>query len=150
MSDARAARQSRSQLPTVVGRSVLLRRSQLLVHLREDRGLVFLEARSRVEPAQWYLLSLVHRPVLAGLTSITRLGAMHALCWGLAFGVGPVPEDAMVRFESGTLRHATTVDSAVQRLTDDCWVADARGVLTRATLLAGDRDDVRVRLAEQP
>jgi len=89
-----------------------------------------------------------HRPVLAGISSFTRLGAVHARCWGLAFGVGKLPDDAVVRFESGTLRYETTAESAVLRLARDCWVADAEGVFTRAVLLVGG-EHVRVPLTEQ-
>jgi len=120
----------------------------LVAQVREDRGLLFLDLRSSLDPAQSFLLSVGHRPVLAGISSFTRLGAVHARCWGLAFGVGKLPDDAVVRFESGTLRYETTAESAVLRLSRDCWVADAEGVFTRAVLLVGG-EHVRVPLTEQ-
>lgn len=66
----------------------------------------------------------------------------------MAFGVGKLPDDAVVRFESGTLRYETTAESAVHRLVRDCWVADAEGVFTRSVLCAGG-EQVRVPLTEQ-
>lgn len=129
---------------------VVLTRSRLFVEVRVDRGLVFLDIRSRLDPTQSFLVSLGHRPVLSGLTSFTRVGGLHALYWGLAFGVGAVPDDAVVRFESGTLRHPHSARSAVRRLSGECWVADAPGVFARATLLAGKRETASSRLTGHP
>lgn len=127
---------------------VLLGRSWLAVRVREDSGLAFMEIRSRIDPSQSLLLPVGHRPALAAVTSFTRLSALHALCWGLAFGVGVLADDAVVRFESGTLRHRTVADATMHRLPGDWWVADAEGVFAEATLLAGDREQVRVALME--
>ncbi len=149
MSDVRFGQGHVPDVATVVGPSIVLGRSQLVVKVREDRGLVFLDVRSRVDPAQSFLLSVACRPVLAGLSSFTRLGAVHARCWGLAFGVGKLPKDSAVHFDSGTLRHPTAAQSAVRRLPRDCWVADAVGVFASVALLV-DGERVCVRPTEQP
>ncbi len=148
VSDARFVLGRVPDMATDVGQVAVLGRSQLVVQVCVDRGLLFLDVRSRLDPAQSFLLSVGHRPILAGISSFTRLGAVHARCWGLAFGVGRLPDDAVIRFESGTLRYETTAESGVHRLARDCWVADAEGVFTRAVLRVGD-EQVRVPLTEQ-
>lgn len=148
VSDTRLGLGRVPDVATAVGHSIVLGRSQLVAQVCEDRGLVFLDLRSSLDPAQSLLLSLGHRPVLAGISSFTRLGAVHARCWGLAFGVGKLPDHAVVRFESGRLRYETRAESAVRRLSRDCWVADAEGVFSRAVLLV-DGEHARVPLTEQ-
>ena len=119
------------------GPAVGLVRSRLRVQSYEDRGVVFLDVQSDLDPRQSFLLPLAHRPVLAGVASFTPVGRMHAVCWALAYGVGVVPVDAFVRFGSDRLRYATTLTSAVHQLAPGCWVADAVGVFNTAVLVAG-------------
>ncbi len=112
--------------------------------------MVFLQAYSPSDSTRSFLLSLTHRPVVEGISSLTALGRLHATCWGLAFGVGSLAPGAHVRFESDTLRHSTTAVCAVQRLALDCWVADAEGVFRSAVLLVDGRERARTRLAPGP
>ena len=87
-----------------------------MVRLRDDRELTHVEVRDRLEPRQPLLLALGHRPVLEGIASRTRIGRVRALCWGLAFGVGELPPEAVVGFESCTLRFCTAAAARVSRL----------------------------------
>src|SRR5689334_14610774 len=130
------------------GCSVLLPSSQVVVRVVEDRGSVFLDVHSRLDSASSCLLGLSHRPVLEGLASFTPIGRWHALCWGLAFGTGRLPERALVHFESGTLRHPRSAVAAVCRLGHDCWVADAEGVFSTAVLLVAGHEVARTILAQ--
>lgn len=122
----------------------------LVVRAVEEHGTLFLEAHHCSDPTRSFLLALTHRPVVEGISSFTSLGRWHATCWGLAFGVGSLPPDAHVRFESGTLRYATTAVGGVRRLAHDCWVADAEGVFRSAVLVVDERERARTRLAPAP
>jgi len=119
----------------------------VVVELRRDRGLPFLDVRSRVDANQSLLLPLGHRPTVSGLSLHTRLGRVHALYWGLAYGSGQLPGPALVRFESGTLRYRTAVDAQPHQLDGQYWVVAAEGVFATATLVVGDHETERVRLA---
>ncbi len=66
-----------------VGSQVVLSRSRLTVRLRNEGEPPYLEVRSRLDPRQSCLVPLGHRPVLEGLSLLTRIGRVHALCWGL-------------------------------------------------------------------
>jgi len=151
MTDVVAPREGRGwPVTTLTGDSVLLGHSQLSLRLAERRGIAVLEVRSRVDAGQCFHVPLDGRSVLAGLRSFTRLGRVHALSWALAFGVGPLPLGATVRFESGTLRHATSAETPAHLLARGCWVADARGVFARATLLAPGHEALTVPLDDRP
>lgn len=131
-------------------RAVALTSSRLLVQAVDDHGTVFLEAHDRSDSTRSFLLALAHRPVIEAISSFTPLGRMHAICWGLAFGVGSPSPGAQVRFESGTLRHATMSVCVVRPLADDCWVADAEGVFGSAVLLEDGQERARTWLAPRP
>ena len=132
------------------GPAVALSSAGLVVRAVVDRDMVFLEAYHPSDPTRSFLLALTHRPVVEGISSFSPLGRWHARCWGLAFGVGSLPPDAHVRFESGTLRYATAAVCAVPRLPLDCWVADAEGVFRSAVLVVHDQERARTRLAPGP
>ena len=124
-----------------------LAQARLVVELRQVGGSAFLAVRSRVDPAQDFLLPVAHRPVLAGLSSYTRLGRWHAVYWAFAYGLGRVPQK--VRFEAATLRYQRSVEVRPDPVGGDCWVAAAEGVFGSAALLAGGRETCRVPLADR-
>ncbi len=122
-------------------------KSRLSVQLCEEGGLPFLEAKSRLDPDQSFLLPISQRPALSGLSLFTRLGRIHSLCWALAYGCGELAEHTAARFESDTLRYRVGVEVAPRRLCDDVWLADVDGVFDSVALLVGDRTIQQVRLA---
>lgn len=132
----------------VVRGSVHLVRSRLSVQLSEQGDLRFLEVHSRLDPEQCLLLPIGHRPELAGLSMYTRLGWIHSICWGLAYGFGELGEQAVARFRTDTLRYRVSVDARPRRLGDDLWLADVEGVFDSVALLVGDRTVRRAPLAE--
>jgi len=125
---------------------VVLARSHLQARLHREDGLTFLDVTSRLAPSQSFLLSLTHEPLLAGIAAYTPLGRMHAVSWALAFGVGPLPDDSVVRFEPAGHRYATTVEAWVQPLTEQHWVAEAVGVFSSCVIVVGS-ERARVRLS---
>lgn len=117
------------------------------MELRLSGGLAFLDVRSHVDSAQGFLLPVSHRPVLAGLSSFTRWGRLHAVYWALAYGLGEIPE--VVRFEASTLRYRRSVEVRPDPVGGDCWVAAADGVFGSAALLTGGYETHRVPLADR-
>lgn len=109
--------------------------ARLTVGLRDEQGTPFLAVQSTVDPQQGFLLPLATAPVCAGLGLLTRLGRLHALYWGLAYGVGPVGPATRVRFETARLRYATSCEVPVHALGAGCWVAEAGGTYDRVVLL---------------
>jgi len=130
----------------VAGR-VVLARARLAVELRLSGGLAFLDVCSGVDSAQGFLLPVSHRPVLAGVSSYTRLGRLHAVYWALAYGIGEIPE--VVRFEAATLRYRRSVEVRPDLMGGDCWVAAADGVFGSAALLTAGCETHRVPLADR-
>lgn len=130
--------------PTAAGsRPLVVSRARLLVEVCHDRGLRFLSVRSKVAD-QSFLLPLGHRPALAGLSMVSRLGRLSGLCWALAYGVGELPACARVRFATDTLRYRRCCEVPALRLDDQVWVSDAEGLFSNATLLAGGDTPTRV------
>lgn len=122
--------------------------AHLEVELRQDGPLRFLLVRSRIDLAQAYLLPVPALGVV-GLAQHTRLGRLHALHWGLAYGRSAAGAECAVRFEDSARPQWRAATVRQRRLADDCWVADAEGVFDTAVLLAGDDRTCRVRLADR-
>ena len=122
----------------------------LVVTALEDEGVVFVEGRDRLDSRTAFLVGVTHRPVVEGFSSFTRLGRVHARCWAVAFGVGQLAQSACVRFEAGTLRHATAAEAAIHGLPHDCWFTAAEGVFTTAALLVDGEERARTRLSLGP
>lgn len=122
----------------------------LFVTARADRDAVFVEGWDPLDLRTSFLIGVMHAPVVEGFSSFTRLGRIHARCWAVAFGVGQLPQSACVRFEAGTLRHATAAAAAIHRLPHDCWFAAAEGVFTTAALLVDGHERARTHLSLGP
>jgi hypothetical protein len=112
-----------------------LTRARSVAELVDDRGVRYLEIRSRIDAAQHLVLPLPPPGGLAGLALSTRSGRFTDLPWGLVYGSGSVPDDARVRFSTAGLRWRRTVDVLPQRLAHDCWVADAEGAFASSAVV---------------
>jgi hypothetical protein len=122
--------------------------SFLVVEVCRDEGLTFLDVRSRVDPFRACLLSLGHQPTLAGLCVEIRLSRIAGLYLALAYGVGPLPERPLVRFDTATLRYRRTVDAVPQPVSADVWFAEAEGTFATASLLRDDQTIARTGLTD--
>jgi len=96
-----------------------------MVRLRDEGELADVEARNRIRPGQPLLVALGHRPVLDGVCRYTLIGRVHARYWRLAFGVGELPPEAVVGFESGTRRFWTAAEAMLTPWAGPPGVADA-------------------------
>lgn len=141
--------QTATEVPAGATPPLVLQRAHLALELKQDGGLRYLLARSTVDPMQSLLLPLSDDVVCTGLSLFTRLGRMHSLCWGLAYGVGSLPDDVVVEFASGTLRYRQSAEVTPLRLGDDVWVADAEGVFSSVTMFCGDVELHRAALADR-
>lgn len=136
-------------MDVIVAARVALKATGLVVELRQDGDLQFLDVQSRIDPRQDFLLPVPPRPAFAGLSMHTRMGRLHAVCWGLVYGSSPLPDAGRVRFEADTLRYRQVAEVPVHRVSERCWVAGAEGVFSTAVLLTPDIEVGRVRLTSR-
>ncbi|MGB8652637.1 MAG: hypothetical protein WCD35_18465 [Mycobacteriales bacterium] len=129
------------------GTQVVLTRARSVAVLRQDLDVPFLDVRSSLPGGPSLLLPVPAQRVLAGLSLDVPVGRWQARCWALAYGAGPLPDDCLVRFDSGGLRFRRTVDVTPQRLGRTAWVADAEGIYTGAALLCSEVETASVALA---
>jgi hypothetical protein len=117
------------------------------VELHEDGELRYLDARSLIDPSQYFLLPLPVPPRIDGIAMATRLSRAFDLPWALAWGEGVPPEGCTVEFSSDTLRFRRTASCRPQVLGEACWVADAEGVFTTAATVVAGVETARVPLS---
>jgi CheY-like chemotaxis protein len=126
-----------------------LRRSRLAVAIHEDVQTSFLQVRSTVDPHQSFLLPLQDQLLSGGVSLHSRLGWMHAVYWGLAYGAGPLPEHATVQFEPSIRRPEPVVEVLPRMLNAHWWVADAEGIFETAGVRTPHTDLGRIRLGDR-
>ena len=127
---------------------VQLAASRLVVELRHAGPVMTLDVRSFVDPSQEFLLPVPAAPAIDGIATFTRLGRMHSLDWGLAYGAGTLPADTVITFSSNSLRFRQTATARPTQLGEYCWVADAEGLFTTAATVNAGVETARVALAD--
>lgn len=128
-------------------RVLVLSASHLLVELHDDGTLPYLDVRSVLDPTQAFLLPVPAPPAIDGLAMSTRLGRLHDLCWGIAWGSGVPPAGCVVTFSSGGLRFRRSVQAVPHVVCDRCWLACAEGVFSTAATVVDGVETARVPLA---
>ena len=130
-------------------RQVALASARLVVELHEDGAVAYLDVRSVLDPGQAFLLPLPSPPAIDGLAMSTRLGRLHDLSWGLAWGSGVPPEGCVVSFSSDSLRFRRNTEVVPQVMADRCWIACAEGVFSTAATVAHGVETARIPLAHR-
>jgi hypothetical protein len=128
---------------------IKLAAARLVVELHQDGELLFLDVRSVLDPRQAFLLPLPAPPAIDGLGLFTRLGRLHALPWGLAYGAGTLPAGAVVSFSSDTLRFRRSATASPVQLGELAWAAVAEGDFRTAATVVNGVETARVVLADR-
>jgi CheY-like chemotaxis protein len=128
-----------------------LRRSRLAIAISEDRQTSFLHVQSTVDPRQSFLLPLRDQLLSGGVSLYSRLGWLHAVYWGLAYGAGPLPEQATIQFEPSARRRVRepVVEVRPRMLSAHWWVADAEGSFETAAVKRREAHLGRIRLGDR-
>jgi hypothetical protein len=143
------ARDVKASSGDLLATRVRLPLSRLLVHATYVSGGVRLDVSSLVDPRHTFLLPVPASPALDGLSLASRLGHMYAVEWGVVYGSGRLPPDALVTFSTGTLRFRRTVSVAPLRLAEDCWLAEAEGLFTTAAVVVDGVETARTALMDR-
>jgi hypothetical protein len=120
----------------------------LLVQVTHGSAGRCLDVSSLVDRRHTFLLPVPPGSGLDGLSLASRLGRMHAVEWGLAYGSIRLPSGASVTFSPGTLRFCRTVEVAPVVLAEDCWLAEAEGLFTTAAVVVDGVETARTALMD--
>ena len=130
--------------------TVRLRQSRLIVALCMEGDSEYLLVQSGVDREQSFVLPLRDEPLCGGLSLHTRVGRLHALYWGLAYGAGPLDSTAQLRFEPDPVRRRAPVQGVIHPLADGrWWVADADGIFAQAVLSISGAGDTVIPLSDR-